>query len=103
MKDNSSKDLDASSSFVVKDNELFTGGATHEIIGVNYNHNTITLGPQIGPRRLWGHNADGWAAYFHFEGWLKIELGICISITELYIEVFVPFGYFRLGREAFIV
>ncbi len=36
-------------------------------------------------------------AYFWFNGWSNINLGITISLYCPNIEIHVPFGFFRIG------
>jgi hypothetical protein len=36
-------------------------------------------------------------AYFYFNGWDSIQLGISICWSQPNIEIHVPFGFFRFG------
>lgn len=36
-------------------------------------------------------------AYFWFNGWSNLSLGLSVSLYQPNIEVHVPFGFFRIG------
>ncbi len=38
-------------------------------------------------------------AYFYFQSWAHIQLGLHISLKLPNIEIHIPFGFFRIGME----
>lgn len=50
-------------------------------------------------RRL-GWQRGRWCAYFWLVGWDCISLGLSVCVSAPNIEIHVPFGFFRIGREA---
>lgn len=38
-------------------------------------------------------------AFYHFNGWTNINLGLSLSVKMPNVEIHVPFGFFRIGWE----
>lgn len=47
-----------------------------------------------------GLDGTKWAAYFWFVGWDCLSLGIHASLSVPNIEIHIPFGFIRIGRQA---
>lgn len=47
-----------------------------------------------------GYESHRWSAYFWFVSWICISLGIHVCLSAPNIELHVPFGFIRLGRQA---
>jgi len=56
-----------------------------------------TLGWKLG--RTTGYQSRQVVVVFHFVAWHCLSLGIHISLAVPNIEIHVPFGFFRLGRQ----
>lgn len=41
-----------------------------------------------------------WRCYFHFVHWGAISLGFHIDLRMRNVEIHLPFGFFRIGRES---
>ena len=46
-----------------------------------------------------GYEGTSWVAYFWFVGWDCISLGLHICMSAPNIEIHVPFGWIRIGRQ----
>lgn len=40
-----------------------------------------------------------WICYWHFVGWDCLSLGVSVCWSALNIEIHLPFGFVRVGRE----
>lgn len=40
-----------------------------------------------------------WCAFFWFVGWGKLALGVSVCLASPNLELHVPFGFIRIGRN----
>lgn len=51
-------------------------------------------------RRPFGFEGQRYVAYWWFVGWWALSLGAHVSLKHRNLEVHLPFGFFRVGRNA---
>ena len=50
--------------------------------------------------RMIGYNGRTWVAHFWFVGWWSISFGIHVGLNAPNIEIHLPFGFLRVGRQS---
>lgn len=50
--------------------------------------------------RTFGHDGRQWIAYFHFVGWDCISLGVSVCFSAPNLELHLPFGFVRVGKNS---
>lgn len=48
----------------------------------------------------YGYEGKKWVAYFWFQGWRNIQLGLHVDLESPNMEIHLPFGFVRLGRRS---
>lgn len=49
--------------------------------------------------KTFGYDGPKWVAYFYFQKFSHLQLGIHLGLDKPNAEIHVPFGFFRIGRR----
>ena len=50
--------------------------------------------------RTYGYNGERYVCYFHFVEWYCISLGLHLDLRTPNLEIHLPFGFIRIGKNS---